>query len=173
MQVVIPQSFKFYPCRLCALGGNQYSTFKRVLKWNDKRAYECSRGHIYSHSFLVAMYKGKIEMAKVSETYKGSEYISAKNDAEEYKDIDLLITSAPLESVGQEGEEVEKIVLHFKDQEKRLALNATNARIMEKEAGSDESDDWVGVTIRLSQIKVDFGGKLVPSMQITNVVKAK
>lgn len=59
-----------------------------------------------------------------------------------------------------------KAVLHFKNSEKVLALNVTNANMMEELTGSDETDDWIGVRICLYPTKVDFQGKRVLAVRI-------
>lgn len=52
--------------------------------------------------------------------------------------------------------------LFFDETEKPLVLNSTNAQIIAKICGSEETDDWAGHKIVLySDPNISFGGKLV------------
>jgi hypothetical protein len=65
-------------------------------------------------------------------------------------------------------DEGEKIVLAFRDKEKTLVLNKTNAGIIEEMLGSDDTDDWMGRSIVLYATKVDFQGKRVPAIRVSD-----
>lgn len=65
-------------------------------------------------------------------------------------------------------DEGEKIVLAFRDKEKTLVLNKTNAGIIEEMLGSDDTDDWMGKSIVLYATKVDFQGKRVAAIRVSD-----
>lgn len=46
-------------------------------------------------------------------------------------------------------EPYKQLCLHFVGKTKKLSLNFTNAQRVAKLTGSDDSDDWIGKTIRL------------------------
>ena len=58
-----------------------------------------------------------------------------------------------------------QVVLSFKDKEKRLGLNMTNARVIADQLG-DDTDNWVGKEIKLYPTKTDFGGEQVDCIRI-------
>jgi hypothetical protein len=62
----------------------------------------------------------------------------------------------------------EKIVLAFRGKEKTLVLNKTNAGTIEEMLGSDDTDDWMGRSIVLYVTKVDFQGKRVPAIRVSD-----
>ncbi len=60
-----------------------------------------------------------------------------------------------------------KWCLTFNELEKPLVLNATNIQIAEQIAGSDDTDDWVGVRVVLYvDPNVSYGGKLVGGIRL-------
>ena len=68
------------------------------------------------------------------------------------------------EQVGSPPEE--KAVLYFRDLQKGLVLNKTNAESIEEVATTDDMDAWVGVPIVLVRTKTDFQGKRVECIRI-------
>ena len=55
-----------------------------------------------------------------------------------------------------------KWILTFEEDFKPLVLNGTNARLIEKALGSDETDDWIGKAIVLfNDENVTFGNDVV------------
>lgn len=75
----------------------------------------------------------------------------------------LTIDHVSQENVAKEGAQEEfKWCIHFKEVEKPMVLNSTNAQIIAKITGSDETEDWAGHKIVLYHDPgVSFGGKLV------------
>lgn len=59
-----------------------------------------------------------------------------------------------------------QLVVHFVGKEKVLGLNFTNANKIAELTGSDDSDDWVGTTIKLFVEKVKVGTEMKPSIRI-------
>lgn len=58
-----------------------------------------------------------------------------------------------------------QIVLSFQGKEKKLGLNATNARTIATELG-DNTDNWVNKDIKLYPTKTDFGGEMVDCIRV-------
>jgi hypothetical protein len=87
-------------------------------------------------------------------------------------DVDppVLVTIGNLEQVdvSMEGEPAElKWALHFEKLEKPLIMNSTNAAIIAKATGSEDTDDWVGHKVVLfKDDNVSFGGKLVGGIRV-------
>jgi len=59
-----------------------------------------------------------------------------------------------------------QLVVSFVGKEKKLGLNFTNANKLAELTGSDDSDDWCGVTIKLHVEKVKVGTEMKPSIRI-------
>lgn len=60
----------------------------------------------------------------------------------------------------------QQLVISFVGKEKKLGLNFTNAQKLAELTGSDDSDDWVGTTIKLFVEKVKVGNDMKPSIRI-------
>jgi hypothetical protein len=78
-------------------------------------------------------------------------------------ELEVEIDHVEVEEVGRDREE--KLVLYFKNRPKGLPLNATNYKTLESTRGP-ETDDWVGIRIKLYQTKVEFDGKEVDAIRI-------
>lgn len=87
-------------------------------------------------------------------------------------DVDppVLVTIGNLEQVdvSMEGEPAElKWALHFEELDKPLIMNSTNAAIIAKVTGSEDTDDWVSHKVVLfKDDNVSFGGKLVGGIRV-------
>ena len=66
---------------------------------------------------------------------------------------------------GDDGKEQPKLSLSFKDKEKCLVLNKTNAMTISHVYGPD-TDGWINKEIFLFSTKVDFGGQMVDAIRI-------
>lgn len=82
-------------------------------------------------------------------------------------------TTATIESVkmvtkdyGDGSGPKSQIVLGFYGKEKQLGLNFTNANKIAELTGKDDTDDWVGVTIKLHVEKIKVGTEMKPSIRI-------
>ena len=74
------------------------------------------------------------------------------------------ITSAAPEEVGQEKRK--KIVLRFEELDKGVVCNEARCEAMAQITKSDNYEDWVGHSIRLSKGRTKFGGKSVDCIEI-------
>lgn len=85
----------------------------------------------------------------------------------------LVIDAIATEEIdGDHGKE-KKLVARFAGKDKGLILNRTNADSLAEIAGSEDTDDWSGVTIALYPDKTKFGGKTVDCMRIRSPQTAK
>lgn len=79
----------------------------------------------------------------------------------------VTIESAPYETLKSlDGKETQKIVLHFKNAEKTLPLNATNFDATCDATGCPDTEDWPGQRIELYPTKTPMGGQLVDCIRI-------
>jgi len=79
----------------------------------------------------------------------------------------VTIESAPFEPLKSlDGKETHKIVLHFKNAEKSLPLNATNFDAVCDATGCPDTDDWPGRRIELYPTRTTMGGKAVDCIRI-------
>ena len=78
------------------------------------------------------------------------------------KRVQVVIDRVEMEDIGGET----KPVLHFRGKERGLVLNKTNANAVWGITGTDETDDWGGVTVVLYPSKTDFQGKRVDCIRI-------
>jgi hypothetical protein len=100
-----------------------------------------------------------------------SKYLKAA-DAED-SDLMLTIAKVKVETVGQGPKAEQKPIVYFKEVDKGLCLNKTNAKMIAKIAKSEDTDDWTGVTVRVVATEVEFQGDLVMSLRVREVKKAK
>lgn len=75
----------------------------------------------------------------------------------------LTIVEGREENIAMEGQPADmRFCLYFRETEKPLILNSTNAQIIAAFLGSEETNDWNGRQIVLyADPNVSFGGKLV------------
>lgn len=92
-----------------------------------------------------------------------SKYLSA--DDLDGREITVTIESADMEEVGQKNEP--KLVLSFRGKQKRMVVNRTNAKTIEKVLGSDETDDWIGQRIIIGPREVEFQGDMVLALRVS------
>ncbi len=93
-----------------------------------------------------------------------SKYLKA-SDAEE-GDLVLTIVRVKMETIGQGAKAEQKPVVYFKEVEKGMVLNKTNAKMIEKIAKSDDTDNWPTVQVRVIATEVEFQGDLVMSLRV-------
>jgi len=80
--------------------------------------------------------------------------------------VSVTIESVIVENVaGPQSPEEKKPVLYFVGKEKGLVMNKTNANTVSAVYG-DETDDWIGKTIKLYVAKVQFKADMVDAIRI-------
>lgn len=94
-----------------------------------------------------------------------SKYLKADGDIPDDGNLILTIEVVRLESVGQGDDASDKPVVYFRETDKGLVLNKTNATTITGLYGP-ETDDWIGKKIALFSTEVDFGGKQVLAIRV-------
>lgn len=87
------------------------------------------------------------------------------DDLPEDDDLQVTIKSIVTEEVGQGTERETKAVVYFRETDKGLVLNKTNAGTIAQIHGTD-TDDWEGKKIALFAQEVDFRGKQVLAIRV-------
>lgn len=90
-----------------------------------------------------------------------SKYISAADL--QGKQAKVTIQKVTMEQL---EEATEKPILYFKDRQKAMVLNRTNASTIAEAFGPD-TDDWLGRDIVLGTAKVSFQGRLVDAVRVS------
>lgn len=78
----------------------------------------------------------------------------------------VTIERVELEDVGQGAQKARKPVVYFVGKQKAMVLNKTNATMIAKIAGSDDTDHWTGTVIRLIAAEVEFQGELTQALRV-------
>lgn len=81
--------------------------------------------------------------------------------------IIATIARVAIEPVGLDENKRDKLVLHFREgQSKALIMNITRCQALAAMAGSDDTANWIGVTIRMSKGSTRFQGKKVACIDV-------
>jgi hypothetical protein len=91
-----------------------------------------------------------------------STYIKA-SDLQD-KPIQVTIRDVKIEQVGRDKDS--KMVLYFEGKTKGMVLNKTNARNIASIAGSQDTDDWVGIGIIIYPTETEFAGESVECIRV-------
>lgn len=86
-------------------------------------------------------------------------------------EVIVTIDHVDFEPIGQQREM--KAVVYFKGKQKGLVLNKTNGKKIAAIAGTEETDDWTGVKIRLYPTETEFQGDTVDCIRVKAVNGAK
>lgn len=89
-----------------------------------------------------------------------SKYLKA--DDLQGKRVRVTCGDVTMEDVGGE----DKYILHFKDKEKGMVLNATNIGRLTIGFGSDDSEEWYGKELILQSEPVQFQGRTVQGLRV-------
>lgn len=101
-----------------------------------------------------------------------STYLKAEDFAEG-EEKELAISKVTLEEMTARDQSKEnKPVLHFKDFDKQIVVNATNWKRIVQVTGQDDSDNWTGKKITLYTEIVDAFGEMKPAIRV-KLVTAK
>lgn len=104
-------------------------------------------------------------MVLVDEVYGGNYINAATLKSERLVNKLLTISGAGTMEIGQGEKSKNKIALSFKEIEKRLILNKTNAAILSESFGN-ETDEWIEKKIKLNITKVNFQGSIVDGIGV-------
>lgn len=102
---------------------------------------------------------------RAGDVFKGS-YLKA--DDLQNRRVKVTIADVTMEEIGHDDKKENRAVAHFAGKDKGLVLNKTNWSILEEVCGSLDSDDWIGFTVTLYVAKVDYQGKRVPAVRISD-----
>lgn len=95
---------------------------------------------------------------RVSDAYP-STYLKAADL--QNRNVNVIVDRVEYEKLGEEN----KPVLYFKNKEKGMILNRTNANTISMVYG-DDTDDWEGGDLTLYSTRVDFQGKSVDAIRV-------
>jgi hypothetical protein len=94
-----------------------------------------------------------------------SKYLKADGDLPDEGNLILTMDHVQMEDVGSASETELKPVLYFRDSDKGLVLNKTNASTISGLYGP-ETDEWSGKKIALFSQEVDFQGRQVLAIRV-------
>lgn len=109
-------------------------------------------GHMYYQN------EGMMQMPNMNDMFPGS-YLKAGDLAG--KTVRLWIDDVRNEVVG----DTDKWVLYFRDKQKGLVLNKTNAGLIAAMYGPD-TDEWIGKEIKIYPAKTSFNGQMVDCVRV-------
>lgn len=98
---------------------------------------------------------------KSGDVFKGS-FLKADDLAG--RTVKVTIENVTMEDIGDDR----RAVAHFVGKDKGLVLNKTNWNTLEEVCDSKDSDDWEGYTVTLYVAKVDYQGKRVPAIRVSD-----
>ena len=87
------------------------------------------------------------------------------------REVVVTIDSVEMANI---GDDEDKLVVYFQGgkNNKGMVLNRTNANMITEIAGTDETDEWHGVKIKLYSCRVDFQGRRVDALRVDFPPKA-
>jgi len=106
-------------------------------------------------------------MPEIRDVYRGR-YLTVQDLGG--RPMEMTITSCDLEPVGIAREE--KLVLQFREDDRGLPLNVTNAKSIQKILGASNTDLWKGKRVELYPAKTDFKGESVDCVRVRPVTES-
>lgn len=92
----------------------------------------------------------------------------------DFKDLTVTIKSVTKGKVtGAGGKSSGKPLITFADHDRKLALNKTNGKTLERLFGSPDTDRWVGRRVTLYPTSTTFGNETVECIRIREVLPAQ
>lgn len=82
------------------------------------------------------------------------------------KSVVVVISGVEFDTIGKDSKEGKKLILSFRGKEKKMVVNKTNAKTIEKLYG-DDTDGWIGKTIKLVTREVEFQGDVVWALRVS------
>jgi hypothetical protein len=80
----------------------------------------------------------------------------------------VTVDRVEMEPVGFDKEM--KPVIYFQNKQKGIVLNRVNSRMLASIAGSDNTEDWTGLQVKLYVADVTFQGRMVEAIRIKSPV---
>lgn len=84
----------------------------------------------------------------------------------------FTITGVKLDTIGQGADAEQKPIVSFRETDKKLVLNKTNAGVIAEQHG-DDTDEWLGKKVTLVAREVEFQGKVTWGIRIKQSLAAK
>lgn len=100
-------------------------------------------------------------MPKISEVFQG-DYLKAEHLGD--RPVTVTIESVKV----KDFDDGAKFIIKFVGKERQFVCNKTNSNIIAEVTGCDDTDDWEGKRITLVVRKVDFQGKRVPAIRVSD-----
>ncbi len=75
----------------------------------------------------------------------------------------VTVERVAMETLGDES----KAIVYFKGKTRGIVLNKTNWNTLVELSGEDDCDDWKGTRVKLYVTKVEYAGKRVPAIRMT------
>jgi hypothetical protein len=88
------------------------------------------------------------------------------------KELTLTIIDVTIEDLGTNDRKETKLVVHFKETDKLLVLNKTNATTISNLYG-DQTSGWIGKRITLYVIEVSFQGTQMNGIRVRNRIPSQ
>lgn len=111
--------------------------------------------------------KRKTKTMNINEVYTTSGGFLKASDLGNSKPVVTISGIEMTERDYNDGQGVKKqLVLSFYDKEKKLGLNRTNAARLAELTGSEDTDDWLNVTIKLFVEQVQVGNEKKAAIRI-------
>lgn len=107
-------------------------------------------------------------MADINQLFP-SKYLNAA--ALEGESRTVTIAKVDFEPVGQDRQM--KPVCYFRGEARGLILNKTNATAIASEAGSSDTDDWVGLSVMLTTAVVTYQGRPLEALRVLPATRSK
>lgn len=82
------------------------------------------------------------------------------------KSVVVVISEVEFDKIGKDSTESKKLILSFKGKEKKMVINKTNAKTLEKLYG-DDTDLWIGKPIKIVTREVEFQGDVVWALRVS------
>ena len=97
---------------------------------------------------------------KLSENYTSSSGFLRADDIQGQKPV-VTIESVSTQTNKDKttGEDYTQLVLTFVGKEKKLGLNFTNANMIAELVGADDTDNWIGTSIKLYSTMIQVGNE--------------
>lgn len=82
------------------------------------------------------------------------------------KAVVVTISEVEFDRIGKDTSEGKKLILSFEGKEKKMVVNKTNAKTIEKLYG-DDTDNWIGKPIKIVTREVEFQGDVVWALRVS------
>jgi len=122
---------------------------------------------------LIAIFTNLTDPEDLMNIYSTDLFKYLAGDMIGQREITLTITAVTMEKMNSgRGGEQNKPCLHFKERDKMMVLNKTNAALLAKSLGP-ETDLWVGGRVTIAAPQIEAFGKTTRTLRVVNVEAAE